>query len=109
MGMRAARGPVARVRGAVVGVAAEQGSIVVRGSVAVVVHAVTDLCTRWDAARFGLCVFIRGIAGVAPGANLVALDIFGAEDAGYNSSFIQAGYGLCDARTPSRVLRYVPK
>jgi hypothetical protein len=30
------------------------------------------------------------IEGVAPGASLVGLDIFGAEDAGFNSSFIQA-------------------
>ncbi len=30
------------------------------------------------------------IEGVAPGANLVGLDIFGAEDAGFNSSFLQA-------------------
>ena len=30
------------------------------------------------------------IEGVAPGASLVGLDIFGAEDAGYNSSFLQA-------------------
>ncbi|MBV9194014.1 MAG: protease inhibitor I9 family protein [Solirubrobacterales bacterium] len=30
------------------------------------------------------------IEGVAPGANLVGLDIFGAGDAGYNSSFLQA-------------------
>ncbi len=33
--------------------------------------------------------YIR-IEGVAPGASLVGLDIFGAEDAGYNSSFLQA-------------------
>jgi Subtilase family/Peptidase inhibitor I9 len=33
--------------------------------------------------------YIR-IVGVAPGASLVGLDIFGAEDAGFNSSFIQA-------------------
>jgi hypothetical protein len=30
------------------------------------------------------------IEGVAPGASLVGLDIFGAEDAGFNSSFLQA-------------------
>lgn len=30
------------------------------------------------------------VEGVAPGANLVGLDIFGAEDTGYNSSFLQA-------------------
>ena len=37
------------------------------------------------------------IEGVAPGANLVNLDIFGAEDAGYNSSFIQAiDYAVTD-------------
>jgi hypothetical protein len=30
------------------------------------------------------------IEGVAPGANLVGLSIFGAEDAGFNSSFLQA-------------------
>ena len=37
------------------------------------------------------------IEGVAPGANLVNLDIFGAEDAGYNSSFIQAiDYAVSD-------------
>ncbi len=30
------------------------------------------------------------IEGVAPGASLVGLDIFGAEDAGYTSSFLQA-------------------
>ncbi|HEX4011266.1 MAG TPA: S8 family serine peptidase [Solirubrobacteraceae bacterium] len=30
------------------------------------------------------------IEGVAPGASLVGLDIFGAEDAGYNSSFLNA-------------------
>jgi subtilisin family serine protease len=30
------------------------------------------------------------IVGVAPGASLVGLDIFGAEDAGYNSSFLNA-------------------
>ena len=30
------------------------------------------------------------IEGVAPGASLVGLDIFGAEDAGFNSEFIQA-------------------
>jgi hypothetical protein len=30
------------------------------------------------------------IEGVAPGASLAGLDIFGAEDAGYNSSFLQA-------------------
>ncbi len=40
-------------------------------------HAVTGTCD------------IR-IEGVAPGANLAALDIFGSEDAGYNSSFLQA-------------------
>jgi hypothetical protein len=33
--------------------------------------------------------YIR-IEGVAPGASLVGLDIFGAEDAGFNSSFLQA-------------------
>ncbi len=33
--------------------------------------------------------YIR-IEGVAPGASLVGLDIFGAEDAGYNSSFLEA-------------------
>jgi subtilase family protein len=33
--------------------------------------------------------YIR-VLGVAPGASLVGLDIFGAEDAGFNSSFIQA-------------------
>ena len=33
--------------------------------------------------------YIR-IVGVAPGASLVGLDIFGAEDAGFSSSFIQA-------------------
>jgi len=37
------------------------------------------------------------IEGVAPGANLVGLDIFGAEDAGFNSSFIQAiDYAVSD-------------
>jgi hypothetical protein len=30
------------------------------------------------------------IEGVAPGASMVGLDIFGAEDAGFNSSFLQA-------------------
>jgi subtilisin family serine protease len=30
------------------------------------------------------------VEGVAPGASLVGLDIFGAEDAGYNSSFLNA-------------------
>ncbi len=30
------------------------------------------------------------VEGVAPGASLVGLDIFGAEDAGFNSSFLQA-------------------
>ncbi len=40
-------------------------------------HAVTGACN------------IR-VEGVAPGASLVGLDIFGAEDAGYNSSFLQA-------------------
>jgi len=40
-------------------------------------HAVTGTCN------------IR-VEGVAPGASLVGLDIFGAEDAGYNSSFLQA-------------------
>jgi len=30
------------------------------------------------------------VEGVAPGASLVGLDIFGAEDAGYSSSFLQA-------------------
>jgi hypothetical protein len=30
------------------------------------------------------------VRGVAPGASLVGLDIFGAEDAGYNSSFLEA-------------------
>jgi Peptidase inhibitor I9 len=40
-------------------------------------HAVTGTCD------------IR-VEGVAPGASLVGLDIFGAEDAGYNSSFLQA-------------------
>ena len=40
-------------------------------------HAVTGVCN------------IR-VEGVAPGASLVGLDIFGAEDAGYNSSFLQA-------------------
>ena len=40
-------------------------------------HAVTSTCD------------IR-VEGVAPGASLVGLDIFGAEDAGYNSSFLQA-------------------
>ena len=30
------------------------------------------------------------IEGVAPGANLVGLDVFGAEDGGFNSSFLQA-------------------
>jgi hypothetical protein len=30
------------------------------------------------------------IEGVAPGVNMVGLDIFGAEDAGFNSSFLQA-------------------
>ena len=33
--------------------------------------------------------YIR-VEGVAPGASLVGLDIFGAEDAGFNSSFLQA-------------------
>jgi hypothetical protein len=37
------------------------------------------------------------IEGVAPGASLVGLDIFGAEDAGFNSSFIQAiDYAVSD-------------
>src|SRR6202035_4751579 len=40
-------------------------------------HAVTTPCD------------IR-VEGVAPGASLVGLDIFGAEDAGYNSAFLQA-------------------
>ncbi|MBV9605820.1 MAG: protease inhibitor I9 family protein [Solirubrobacterales bacterium] len=40
-------------------------------------HAVTGTCD------------IR-VEGVAPGASLVGLDIFGAEDAGFNSSFLQA-------------------
>jgi hypothetical protein len=40
-------------------------------------HAVTGTCN------------IR-IEGVAPGASLVGLDIFGSEDAGFNSSFLQA-------------------
>ena len=40
-------------------------------------HAVTSPCN------------IR-VDGVAPGASLVGLDIFGAEDAGFNSSFLQA-------------------
>jgi hypothetical protein len=40
--------------------------------------------------------YIR-IEGVAPGANLVGLDIFGAEDAGFNSSFLQAiDYAVTD-------------
>ena len=30
------------------------------------------------------------VEGVAPGASLVGLDVFGAEDAGFNSSFLQA-------------------
>ena len=37
------------------------------------------------------------IEGVAPGANVVGLDIFGAEDAGFNSSFLQAiDYAVTD-------------
>ena len=37
------------------------------------------------------------IVGVAPGATLVGLDIFGAEDAGFNSSFLQAiDYAVSD-------------
>lgn len=40
-------------------------------------HAVTGTCN------------IR-IEGVAPGSSLVGLDVFGAEDAGFNSSFLQA-------------------
>ena len=40
--------------------------------------------------------YIR-VEGVAPGANLVGLDIFGAEDGGFNSSFLQAiDYAVTD-------------
>ena len=40
--------------------------------------------------------YIR-VEGVAPGANLVGLDIFGAEDGGFNSSFLQAiDYAVSD-------------
>ena len=45
--------------------------------------------SKYSALPLSQPCYIR-IEGVAPGASLVGLDIFGAEDAGFNSSFLQA-------------------
>ena len=45
--------------------------------------------SKYSALALNRPCYIR-IEGVAPGASLVGLDIFGAEDAGFNSSFLQA-------------------
>ena len=45
--------------------------------------------SQYSALALNRPCYIR-VEGVAPGASLVGLDIFGAEDAGFNSSFLQA-------------------
>ena len=67
----------------------DAGSIVAQG------NSTYDI-SNYSALPLKKQCYIR-VEGVAPGANLVALDIFGAEDAGYNSSFIQAiDYAVTD-------------
>lgn len=58
------------------------------GSIAAQGHSVYDV-SHYSSLPLNRPCPIR-VVGVAPGANLVGLDIFGNEDAGYNSIFLQA-------------------